>query len=268
MARRSKAEDKLIGAAIILGAIGSLIYGVLTAIYICFAAIGELLASPFGKFDSQTHFGVGLVFVFSTVIAVLWWMHKRKRLRQIQSDRELAEVARLKAEQETNRLRALNESAVDAMPGLEFESYLCALLEHQGYVAELTPPTNDKGVDVIAVRNTERLAVQAKRYKGKVSVSAVQEAVSGCMHYGCTQAMVVTNNYFTEAAKELARTTKCILIDRDKLSDWIQGFQQNHTPQSQGSAASRSVVLSEWLSAASRREASVSSAPADGDNPF
>ena len=39
--------------------------------------------------------------------------------------------------------------------------------------------------------------------------------------------MVVTNNYFTKGAKELAQSTACKLIDRDSLAQWILDYRQD-----------------------------------------
>jgi len=40
-------------------------------------------------------------------------------------------------------------------------------------------------------------------------------------YYNCTKAMVVTNSEFTEDAREFARGTECILIDRTILQQWL-----------------------------------------------
>jgi len=48
--------------------------------------------------------------------------------------------------------------------------------------------------------------------------------VAGMQHYRCTKAMVITNNYFTPGAETLARSTGCLLVDRDTLAKWISEF--------------------------------------------
>ena len=48
--------------------------------------------------------------------------------------------------------------------------------------------------------------MQAKNYDaGKVGNDAVQQAIAGAMYYQCHEAMVVTNNRFTLAAKRQAK---------------------------------------------------------------
>jgi restriction system protein len=123
------------------------------------------------------------------------------------------------------RLRALRIADVDRMPGSEFEEYLARLLRHQGYQVERLGGSGDLGVDLIARRRSEACAVQAKRSSRPVSRRAVSDAVAGAQHYGCTRAMVVTNNLFTPGAEALAESTACALVDREALMEWIYRFR-------------------------------------------
>jgi restriction system protein len=51
------------------------------------------------------------------------------------------------------------------------------------------------------------IVVQCKGYKGKVGISAVQEAYAAKTYYRTSRAAVATNSTFTKPAVELAR--KC-----------------------------------------------------------
>jgi restriction system protein len=125
------------------------------------------------------------------------------------------------------RLRAIRLADVDHMSGLDFEQYVCRLMERQGYRdVHNVRGSADFGVDVVATMAGIRYAVQVKRYKGNVSRRAISDAVAGKYHFNCDAAMVVTNSYFTKGAKELAQSTNCTLVDRDQLADWILTFQQ------------------------------------------
>ena len=55
----------------------------------------------------------------------------------------------------------------------------------QGYAVELTATTGDYGADLILTKDRQRIAVQAKRYRGSVGVQAVQEGLSGQAYYRC-----------------------------------------------------------------------------------
>jgi restriction system protein len=129
------------------------------------------------------------------------------------------------AGRDKQRLRTLQVSDVDNMSGPEFERYVAALFEHYGFAARVTKGSGDLGVDIIAKRGDLRYAVQTKRYASPVPRTAVSDAVAGMDHYGCNAAMVVTNSWFSDGAKELAWSTGCVLVDRDALAVWIIAFQ-------------------------------------------
>lgn len=108
---------------------------------------------------------------------------------------------------------------LDSLDGEAFEAFLEGLFRIQGYDAKKTPVSGDFGADLILVKDRERIAVQAKRYIGRVGVSAVQEALSGMAYYSCQSAMVVTTGYFTKNAIELAKKSEVRMIDRLALGN-------------------------------------------------
>src|SRR5690606_32301539 len=103
---------------------------------------------------------------------------------------------------------------IDEMSGREFEQYLKYLYIKAGYKVRLTPASGDFGADLILEKETQRIAVQAKRYKSKVGIKAIQEIASAKTHYRATETWVVTNNYFTSAAITLAQSNGVKLYDR------------------------------------------------------
>jgi len=125
---------------------------------------------------------------------------------------------------ENTDIREKELSDIDNMDGVAFERYIGNLLEHKGFSVEYTPVTDDKGVDIIATRDGIRYAIQIKRYSSAISRRAVSDAVAGKSYCDCDIPMVITNNYFTKGAEELAKATRCKLIDRYKLTNWITDF--------------------------------------------
>jgi len=85
--------------------------------------------------------------------------------------------------------------------------------------------SNDYGVDLIIDKDKERIAVQVKRSKNQITRKAISDAVAGMKYYHCTKAMVVTNSKFTEDAREFARGTECVLVDRAILQQWLDAFK-------------------------------------------
>ncbi|GLC78321.1 restriction endonuclease [Lacrimispora brassicae] len=111
---------------------------------------------------------------------------------------------------------------VDLMNGNEFEHFICELYNKMGYSSEVTKQSGDQGLDVIAEKNNKRIGIQAKCYSNTVGNSAVQEAVAGKCFYNCDKVVVITNNYFTPAAIELAQSNDVILWNRDILKEKIR----------------------------------------------
>lgn len=113
------------------------------------------------------------------------------------------------------------QQAIDVMEGKEFENYVAERLRQVGWTVEATSATGDFGVDLIAEKDGRRVAVQCKRLSHAVGVGAVQQVVSGGSHHNCFRTAVVSNQEFTEPAKQLARTHNCQLVGRAWLpKEW------------------------------------------------
>ncbi|MDW7674672.1 MAG: restriction endonuclease [Bacillota bacterium] len=116
--------------------------------------------------------------------------------------------------------RKLSESGIleiDKMSGKTFEKYLEALFEKLGYQVERTRYVGDYGADLITYYNGVKTVIQAKRYKGKVGIKAIQEAVAAKGYYDCSAVMVVTNSYYTKQAYNLAKANSVELWNRTDL---------------------------------------------------
>lgn len=143
-----------------------------------------------------------------------------------------------------NTLKTLKE--IDAMgngdsyeKGRQFEEFVAQLYRNIGYDAKTTTEmrkkgilpesiqkrggSGEQGVDVFIYdhRTKENVVVQCKHYSSKVSNSAIQEIVASMPLYKASRGIVVTNQYFTEPAKELAFVNKIVLIDREGLAKFI-----------------------------------------------
>jgi restriction endonuclease Mrr len=138
------------------------------------------------------------------------------------------EIERRARERHVNELKEVLQSGesvskkttildVDLMSGIEFEKFLEKLFSAMGYLVAVTKATGDQGADLVIEKFGEKTAVQAKCYADKVGNYAVQEVLAAKSMYKAHRAMVVTNNYFTDAAKSLATANRIELWDRDKL---------------------------------------------------
>jgi hypothetical protein len=114
---------------------------------------------------------------------------------------------------------------IDAMSGAEFEAYVGGVLRHNGYLVAFTKASGDFGVDLVARRGTDVVAVQCKRRIKPVGAAAVQQVVAGAVMYQCLSTMVISNQSFTSAAVALAERHQCLLIDGSELSRLAEGWQ-------------------------------------------
>jgi restriction system protein len=122
---------------------------------------------------------------------------------------------------EPRRRRDADMAAIDAMTGTQFEDYVAARLRRAGWQVTFTSITGDYGVDLVGEKGGKSVAIQCKRHGHPVGVAAVQQVVSGARHHGCTKSIVVSNQEFTQAAKQLAVTHGCQLIGRKALQAWV-----------------------------------------------
>lgn len=108
-------------------------------------------------------------------------------------------------------------SEIDNMSGLDFEAFVVDLMISLGYEAYQTKASNDYGIDVIAKKDNDIYAIQAKRYSGNVGIHSVMEASTGAKYYNANYAVVITNSYFTKQAIDCAEKVGVTLLDRDFL---------------------------------------------------
>lgn len=106
---------------------------------------------------------------------------------------------------------------VDKMSGEEFEEFLSVHFQKLGYKVDPTPTTNDYGADLILKKDNVKLVIQAKRWKTKVGIGAIQEIVAAIKYYNADKGVVISNNFFTKNAYELASRNNIELWNRNKL---------------------------------------------------
>ena len=116
--------------------------------------------------------------------------------------------------------RLPHELPMDEMEGHDFEYYCADLLKANGFLeVEVTKGSGDFGADILAEKDGITYAVQCKCYDKPIGVKAVQEVYAGRDYYDRMVGVVMTNQYFTQPAVELARKLNIMLWDRGYLDD-------------------------------------------------
>ena len=112
---------------------------------------------------------------------------------------------------------------MDEMEGHDFEYYCADILKAHGFLdVEVTKGSGDFGTDILAEKDGITYAIQCKCYDKPIGVKAVQEIYAGRDYYDRMVGVVMTNQYFTQPAVELAEKLKIMLWDRgyiDAMAD-------------------------------------------------
>ncbi len=120
-----------------------------------------------------------------------------------------------------------------SMAPRKFEELIAAIFKNHGFNVELTPPTRDGGVDIIAVEKSELTGesvhlVECKRYArdSHVGIGIVQRLLGVVTQMKATKGIIVTTSFFTADAKDAASHSKHVLAlrDYDVLADWLKAI--------------------------------------------
>lgn len=105
----------------------------------------------------------------------------------------------------------------DIQGGVDYERFIMQKLEELSWTVGGTSGSGDQGVDIIAVKELRKVALQAKYYSRPVGNSAVQQIFAGAKFYGLTEAVVVTNAGYTPAAYALGNSLGVRLLSHNDL---------------------------------------------------
>lgn len=109
---------------------------------------------------------------------------------------------------------------MDEMEGHDFEYYCADLLKNNGFLeVEVTKGSGDFGADILAEKDGITYAFQCKCYDKPIGVKAIQEIYAGRDYYDRMVGGVMTNQYFTQPAVELATKLNILLWDRGYLDN-------------------------------------------------
>lgn len=120
----------------------------------------------------------------------------------------------------------LTITQIDNLTPRLFEAYIAALYTKQGYKVHLTPYSNDKGVDVVAIGLGENYLLQVKQSNFLVGNDAVQEIYTAKNYYENKfndkfKLLIITNSDFSSSAEILSNANQINLIKREHLENMI-----------------------------------------------
>lgn len=138
--------------------------------------------------------------------------------------------------QKCNSNAKISINDIDLLSGYDFEEFVSELFTRLGYTTKVTSKSGDQGIDLIAEKRGRKFGIQTKCFSNKVTNTAIQEVVAGITHYNCNKGIVVTNNFFTKSAIELARSNSVILWDRNTLIEKINDIETDSNSNKTGNS--------------------------------
>jgi restriction system protein len=110
----------------------------------------------------------------------------------------------------------------------EFEKLIAKLFRKMGYTTNVTSKTGDFGIDVIAKRGNDIIAIQAKKYSlgNNIGNGTVQRLLGAMSYkdYNANKGIIITTSNFTVQAFEQARENPIELWNQQYLNKMITKY--------------------------------------------
>ncbi|MDL4840887.1 restriction endonuclease [Aquibacillus rhizosphaerae] len=113
---------------------------------------------------------------------------------------------------------------IDQMDEIEFEELFYHLFEQKGYYVNRTSKTEHCGANLFLRRGNDKVVVLAKLHSDNIDVTVINDVVDAAGFYKANNKWLVTNQYFTEPATELANRNQVKLINRDDLLRMLREY--------------------------------------------
>jgi|GEM_PF-6910753 len=117
----------------------------------------------------------------------------------------------------------MNNFDIETLTPEDFERLIVLLLSKQGYETKHIPLGDDIGIDILAKKNGESIAVQVKKYDSrKINLAMVYHTFGAAAYYDCTRAIIITLSDITANAENAARKLNVEIIGKEALIGQIE----------------------------------------------
>ncbi|KJR43379.1 Restriction endonuclease, type IV-like, Mrr domain protein, partial [Candidatus Magnetoovum chiemensis] len=111
-----------------------------------------------------------------------------------------------------------------------FEAFVSVLFKKQRYKTDLTSKSNDKGADVVALKDNDNLLIQVKLWSNKLPPNVVGEIVKAKPYYEKVYKRpltlcIATNNTLTQQAMESAVENNIRIVEGNVIKQLLQQYE-------------------------------------------
>lgn len=104
-----------------------------------------------------------------------------------------------------------------SLSGRDFEMEMEKLFRKNGYDAKITPSSNDKGIDIILLKDNKIIIVQCKQHNKSVGPHVIRDLYGTLISSKANSAILVCTSGFTSGVYEYAKGKPIELIDIDGI---------------------------------------------------
>jgi len=114
----------------------------------------------------------------------------------------------------------------NSMSDRDFEFFIAELFNEMGYETQVTPKSADYGVDIIAKKGREKIAIQCKKFNEKnfVPNKSIQQLLGSMAYYNANHSIFVTTSYYTKNSLKQTKNGQIELWDKDTLHGHVKKY--------------------------------------------
>ena len=113
----------------------------------------------------------------------------------------------------------------------QFEHLCASLMQKLGYTkVQVTPRSNDKGIDIIGEKFGMKVVAQCKRYKNSVGSPDMQMFIGAMHNAGAHVGLYFTTGTFTREAEAMARVNGVTLFGKELFAKHLSLIDDCSTP--------------------------------------
>lgn len=119
----------------------------------------------------------------------------------------------------TKPISFLIEQGFNHFDPLDFEKFVLLIFQELGFDCNLTPKTNDEGIDILLNTEKGKVVIQCKNYsENSIGSREIREFLGSMLHSNAIHGYFITTSVFSDIAVDFAFHHRNItLIDKSKL---------------------------------------------------